>query len=238
MGKLILVRHGQASAFTDDYDRLSDLGRRQAELLAESWKERGLEVALVFSGPLKRQKGTAEIVGESFQKSGLLFPEPVILEGLKEIDADQVMAHFNEKRSEYPELERLITAYGENDQPGEKAAIFQEYFEQAMLLWVTGKVNSREIESLAHLKERVIESLERILIDGPGEKETIVVFTSATPVSIITGSLLELDDFKTMEITFCLNNCSVTEFALKTRGPVLNSFNCTGHLPAEMVTLR
>ncbi len=167
-------------------------------------------------------------ISEGVFTIGLKFPDPVILEGLKEIDADQIMAHFKDERSEYPELERLITAYDETDKPGEKAAIFQEYFEQAMLLWVTGKVNSPGIESLAHLKDRVVKSLERILSTGPGEKETIVVFTSATPVSIITGNLLKLDDLKTMEITFNLNNCSVTEFNLKTRGPVLNSFNCTG----------
>ncbi len=232
-----MVRHGQASAFTDDYDRLSDLGKRQAELLAEWWKESGLEVGLVFSGPLKRQKGTAEIVGESFRKSGLPFPDPVILEDLAEIDADRIMAYFNDFRTEYPDLERLITSYRASGDPGEKAIIFQEYFEQAMLFWVSGKVSTSCIESLPHLRNRVIKALERIL-DGAGSKGNIVVFTSATPVSLITGTLLKLDDLQTMEITFRLKNCSVTEFVLKERGPVLHSFNCTGHLPPEMLTIR
>jgi broad specificity phosphatase PhoE len=40
MSTLILVRHGQASAFEDNYDRLSSLGERQARLLGESWRER------------------------------------------------------------------------------------------------------------------------------------------------------------------------------------------------------
>lgn len=237
MGSLILVRHGQASAFTDDYDRLSDLGRKQAELLGEWWKERGVEAALVFSGPLKRQEVTAEIVGESFRKGRLPFPEPVILEGLKEVDADRIMAHFNGVRKEYPDLDRLITDYSASGRPEEKAVIFQEYFEQAMLLWVGGRADAPGIESLSALKDRVIKSLEKIL-DKPGEKGDILVFSSASPVAIMTGNLLKLDDLQIMEMTFRMKNCSVTEFALKARGPVLNNFNCTGHLPSDMVTLR
>ncbi len=237
MSKLILVRHGQASAFTDDYDRLSELGRRQGEMLGKWWMERGLEVGLVFSGPLKRQKGTAEIVRDTFRRNGLSFPDPVIMEELEEIDADRIMAYFNEYRIEYPELERLIKAFRVSDDPEEKARIFQEYFEQAMLLWVSGKVKSPGIESLSHLRSRVVKALERIM-HGAGDKGNIVVFTSATPVSIMTGALLELDDRQTMEITFRLKNCSVTEFVLKERGPVLHSFNCTGYLRPEMLTIR
>ena len=237
MNRLILVRHGQASAFTDDYDRLSEVGKRQAELLGEWWLERGLDAARVFSGPLKRQTGTAEIVRDCFLNRGKAFPEPEVLEGLKEIDADQVMAHFNKFRSEYPELDRLISEYKASGLTEEKSEIFQEYFEQAMLLWVTGKVNDPGIESLAHLKGRVVATMERIL-DGQGAVGDIVVFTSATPVSIMTSSLLRLDDLQSMEMTFRIRNCSVTEFVLTGRGPVMQVFNSTGHLLPGMVTIR
>jgi len=37
MGQLFLVRHGQASAFEENYDRLSSLGERQALLLGQLW---------------------------------------------------------------------------------------------------------------------------------------------------------------------------------------------------------
>lgn len=237
MNRLILVRHGQASAFTDDYDRLSELGRRQAELLGDWWMERGLEAVRVFSGPLKRQIGTAGIVRDCFLDRGRAFPEPEVLEGLKEIDADRIMAHFNQSLMEYPQLERMVTEYRASGLPEEKAEIFQEYFEQAMLLWVEGKVNDPGIESLPHLRGRVVATMNRIL-DGPGEEGDIVVFTSATPVSLMTGSLLRLDDLQTMEITFRIRNCSVTEFVLTGRGPVLQMFNSTGHLLPGMVTIR
>ena len=41
MGQLYLVRHGQASFGADDYDQLSELGRRQAVQLGRYWAQRG-----------------------------------------------------------------------------------------------------------------------------------------------------------------------------------------------------
>ena len=88
MGTLFLVRHGQASAFDDNYDRLSTLGERQARLLGEDWKRRGLALDRVFTGPRVRQQRTAEIAGDA---GGL--PPPVVV---PELDEMQVEPLFRE----------------------------------------------------------------------------------------------------------------------------------------------
>lgn len=237
MGRLILVRHGQASAFTDDYDRLSETGGRQARLLGEWCVERGLEITSVFCGPLKRQKGTAEIVISEMADRGTRIPDPVFIDGLKEIEADRIMAHFDQVKAEYPEMDRLIRAYGKSSDHEERGTIFQEFFERGMLLWAAGEAESPDIESISAFRERVLESLEKIMESRSPEGDT-VVFSSAGPVTIMTGHLLGLDNLQTLELTFRLRNCSVTEFALIRRGAVLQQFNCTGHLPAELVTIR
>ena len=237
VGRLILVRHGQASAFTDDYDRLSEKGGRQARLLGEWWTERGLKISSVFFGPLKRQKGTAEIVIEELERSGIRVPGPVFIEGLKEIEADRIMAHFDRVKAEYPEMDRLIRAYGESNDHQERGTIFQEYFERGMLLWASGKAEAPDIESISEFRDRVLEALQTIMSSRRASGDT-VVFSSAGPVTIMAGHLLGLDSIKTLELTFRLRNCSVTEFALISRGAVLQQFNCTGHLPADLVTIR
>ena len=61
MGLLLLVRHGQASFGADDYDQLSDLGRRQARRLGERLAGQG--VARVVSGGMTRQRDTADELG-------------------------------------------------------------------------------------------------------------------------------------------------------------------------------
>ena len=63
MGEIILVRHGQANsgAVTEaDYDRLSDLGRRQAAWLGDWMRENGYEFDHVLSGTMRRHRETAE----------------------------------------------------------------------------------------------------------------------------------------------------------------------------------
>lgn len=64
MALLFLVRHGQASFGSADYDRLSDLGRQQARWLGEYFRARGLRFRRVVAGSLKRQRDTAtELLG-------------------------------------------------------------------------------------------------------------------------------------------------------------------------------
>ena len=88
MGTLLLVRHGQASAFEDNYDRLSILGEKQARLLGETWRRRELKLDRIFTGPRVRQHRTAEIAAEA---GGL--PAPVVL---PELDEMQVEPLFRE----------------------------------------------------------------------------------------------------------------------------------------------
>ena len=60
MALLFLVRHGQASFGSADYDRLSDLGRQQSRWLGEHFAERGIQFKRTVAGSLKRQQSTAE----------------------------------------------------------------------------------------------------------------------------------------------------------------------------------
>jgi len=52
MGVLLLVRHGQASLGTADYDRLSDVGRRQAQVTGDRLVRTDLAIDRVVCGGL------------------------------------------------------------------------------------------------------------------------------------------------------------------------------------------
>ncbi|MFQ5527850.1 MAG: hypothetical protein ACE5GX_16530 [Thermoanaerobaculia bacterium] len=52
MSRVLLVRHGQASAGSADYDRLSELGERQSRLLGRHWAGHGLELDRVGASHL------------------------------------------------------------------------------------------------------------------------------------------------------------------------------------------
>ncbi|WP_346618667.1 histidine phosphatase family protein [Blastococcus montanus] len=65
MPLICLVRHGQASFGSDDYDVLSDLGREQATCVGEELRRRELRDPLIVSGTLRRQRDTAALLAEA-----------------------------------------------------------------------------------------------------------------------------------------------------------------------------
>ena len=64
MGTLYLVRHGQASFGADDYDQLSDLGRRQSLRLGEYFAQKGVRFDGLIAGALRRHKQTMAAILE------------------------------------------------------------------------------------------------------------------------------------------------------------------------------
>jgi broad specificity phosphatase PhoE len=60
MHKIIyLIRHGQASAGTADYDRLSTLGERQASITGHYLRSLSKPPVAIWSGSLRRQQQSA-----------------------------------------------------------------------------------------------------------------------------------------------------------------------------------
>ena len=94
MSVLIVVRHGQASFLSENYDKLSPLGERQAKLLGEYWVAHGLRFTQVYYGPAERQIRTGEITGDVFRAAGLHWPEPIAEPDLDEFPAEQVVRTF------------------------------------------------------------------------------------------------------------------------------------------------
>lgn len=66
MGEIILVRHGQANSAAKteaDYDRLSDLGHKQAAMLGDWMRDHSYAFDHVWSGTLRRHRETVAGMG-------------------------------------------------------------------------------------------------------------------------------------------------------------------------------
>ena len=84
-----LVRHGQASFGSDDYDVLSPTGRQQAALAGRELVRRGVRTPVFGSGTLARQRDTAAVVAGEF---GNAAPELIIDSRWDEFDAHALVA--------------------------------------------------------------------------------------------------------------------------------------------------
>ena len=58
MASIYLIRHGQASFGSDNYDQLSTLGQRQADVTGQFLSTIGLKVDAALAGTLSRQQET------------------------------------------------------------------------------------------------------------------------------------------------------------------------------------
>jgi broad specificity phosphatase PhoE len=62
MASLYLIRHGQASFGSANYDQLSPLGQRQADISGRFFADVGLRFGQAVSGDLSRQQETGQRV--------------------------------------------------------------------------------------------------------------------------------------------------------------------------------
>src|SRR3954465_3316120 len=155
MGTLYLGRHGHASAFDDNYDRLSALGERQALLLGEEWHRRRIELHRVFSGPRVRQQRTAEIAAEAGR-----LPPPVVVPELDEMGVEPLFReHLPEIFGRHPHLSMLGDALLAADGDEERARGLARLFESVLQLWLRGEVDASGVESWLEFRARVRKGL-------------------------------------------------------------------------------
>src|SRR5688500_9799996 len=91
MSTLYLVRHGQASFGTDNYDLLSPVGEQQVRALGRYFAEAGERIDHIYSGSLRRQTQTAEIIAAELGASA---PAISIEPAFDEYDSDVILQTF------------------------------------------------------------------------------------------------------------------------------------------------
>ncbi len=242
MSRLYLVRHGQAGT-REAYDALSDVGRRQARLLGEYFVTEKIQFAAVYAGALVRQQETAAEVQAAYSEAGFCFPEIVPEPGWNEFD----LSHVYDTLAPYlcaedPEFERqyqelVAQARAAAEQP--EASVNRRWLPcdvKVVEAWIQGR-HSYDGESWKAFRERVIGCQSKL--EHVQREANILVFTSATPISIWTALAMEIHDERAMRLAAALHNTSCTVLRLHAGQLRLHSFNTIPHLCApELRTYR
>ena len=231
MSRLLLVRHGQASHTADDYDQLSELGYRQARLLGEQWAAEGLVPDAVYVGPRKRHRQTAEAAVE---RVGGGWPQPRFLDGFDEHQGYAVVMHSIPLLAERDEwvAERDRQRRQSEGQQAQRA--YFDLYRHVTRLWALDRLDldGAGFEPWSVFRGRVDEAVDQVR-DATGRGRTVVVFTSAGPVSVTAGRALGLDDERTMALSWLVQNISVTELVWSDDGMALKSFNALPRLTGD-----
>ncbi len=226
MYTLHLIRHGQASFGADDYDRLSALGIRQMTFLAEFLAATGCRAKAVYTGPLRRQRASADEVVRRCRELHWEMPSPVVLPALSEYDYQAVLdAQVPDMLAADPSLEKdLADIYDSN-------SAFQRVFEQAMLRWVSGRHDTPGVETWSAFTDRVERALDEIA--AAHEDGHILVFTSGGVITTVLQTVLEITAGQSLKLGWQLVNASLTRFAGRTGRLTLTGFNLAAHLELQ-----
>ena len=215
MATIYLIRHGQASFGSDDYDQLSQLGIRQAEVTGEYFKESGIFFDAAYSGDLKRQIDTSQLV---------LASQPAAF-------STNIDSRFNEIRND-EQLEYLLPEIVKArpdiaslvDRGLVSSKDYQKAIDAVFNFWVSDECKHPEIQSWHDYSAGVRDALSDV-VKNQGSGKTIAVFTSGGTIATIVGQVLGLSGKQTYPFYEPMFNCAVTQLFYNQERISLSYFN-------------
>lgn len=217
MSVLYLVRHGQASFGTDDYDRLSDLGKEQSRITGRFLAAQGIEPDRIVHGEMLRQRQTAE--------------------GLLEGMGLSMDAHVDSGWNEYAAWE--LTGVVDDVDPRAKhdSKIFQGELERGAARWASGEHDEDYRETYKQFTSRVERALDDA-VAAMGSGQSTIVVSSAGAIAWTAARLIGGDFDQWMAFNRVTINTGITKIITGQSGTSLISFNDHGHQDPKNATYR
>ncbi|MDP5208339.1 histidine phosphatase family protein [Microbulbifer sp. 2205BS26-8] len=215
MAECIVVRHGQASFGSEDYDKLSENGWQQSRWLGDYWRQTGLQFDRILCGSLHRHRQTTEGICEGLQVVGRGSYE--IVSQLDEFD--------------FLDVVRLYEAHNPSCAPGPNAsrADFFRFLKQGMLAWAAGEITPAE--SWCSFERRIREVLGLICDSAKGSR-TLVVSSGGT-IAMMIRQILGSPPESVANLNMQIQNTATSRFFFSAQGISLHSFNHVPHLDRD-----
>jgi broad specificity phosphatase PhoE len=230
MGRLLLIRHAQASLLDQNYDKLSAIGEAQALRLGQYWVRQKMEFHQVCTGPRVRQKDTARIVAAVYRDAGLPFPESAIVQEFDEYNGDGVLEHGLPRLLESNgEARKVHEAFENSSGPDQRLANFERMFEMIITKWVDGEIVLPMVESWPEFCARVDRGLSQCM-SANGRGQRLAIFCSGGLVGVAMRRAFHLSSQDTLRAAWMVRNCSYSEFLFSKDRFTLSTFNAFPHL--------
>lgn len=222
MSTLYLVRHGQGSFGSDDYDKLSDVGREQAGILGAYFAEAGERIDHIYSGSLRRQRETADLLAAQLNPAPSLTIEPAF----DEYDSDAILRCFAASLTP-AQLEEAGWPKLHHDRKR-----FQLFLERAARAWVDAAIEAEDMTPWSGFHGRIMLALRNIMA-AHGRSKTLVISTSGGVIGVIVAHVLGLSNHVAVELNWAVHNASITRLFYNADKVTLSMFNALPHLDRE-----
>nr|WP_306673893.1 histidine phosphatase family protein [Tahibacter caeni] len=221
---MLLIRHAQASFGTDDYDRLSERGLRQAELLAQ-WlaAQPDLEFNHVVSGAQRRHAQTLQALQTAAAAVARPLPQAVVDADWNEFDHESLLRGYAAHAANDPDLVALRS--------GVEPARVQALLGRAFRAWADGVLDDVMPETLQAFRDRVHRARDRA--ETRAGAGTALVVSSGGVIARCAQTLLALDEPATIRHNLSLANSGIVEFVRERGAWQLRRWSHLPHLDAE-----
>lgn len=233
MSTLVLIRHGQATPFEADTDRLSPLGEAQARAVGACLAATDLEPTDVYAGSLVRQRESARLAAEA--AGG--WPEPVTDPRLAEYDGDgltRLLAPLLAARD--PSFGALLRAHEQERHGPERNRHLQRMLEPLAAAYARGDLTHPEVEAWAAFRARVHAFLRELLAGPP--RRTVLAFSSGGVIGVTVAAVLRAPDESALALNWRVKNGSLTRLTYGGGRASLDTFNEIAHLPGDLSSWR
>jgi broad specificity phosphatase PhoE len=224
MGTLYMVRHGQASFGSRNYDRLSPTGIAQSRILADHLAAIDLRPDALYCGDMARQRQTARAMIDLGREKGCPLPEIRIEPAFNEYPSGSIIEAYIAREADADPLLMADLAQVHRDRKA-----FQRLFEKILVSWVKGAFAGPGIVTWEAFRERVADGLRRVVAQN-GRGRSILVCTSGGPISAAVQTALGLSDENALRVGWQIANGSVTKFLYDGTRLTLAGFNAIDHL--------
>lgn len=203
MAELIVIRHAQASFGSDNYDRLSELGHRQSELVGAALREMGWVPDRLVTGTLARQKET--------------------LRGMGFTDAPEEHAGWNE----YDFHDLLWVKFGGTipDLVQHDRKTHFRTLRDVLREWQGGGIEGAR-ESWAQFTARIEAARQQATRAGA---ERVLVISSGGAIGQLTAAALSAPSEQMIALNLQVKNTAMSRFIFTQRAFFLHEFNATPH---------
>jgi broad specificity phosphatase PhoE len=212
MAELHLVRHGQASFGTENYDRLSARGEQQGVWLGEYFARQDIVFDRVICGTLHRHAQTVDAILRGMGRADVRYDRHP---GLNEYDFDGLFAAAGD---DYPEITRLA------------AGSMKEHFRalrQVLQLWSEDRLRGPVPETWAQFQRRVADARAAIR-QGGGQR--VLAVSSGGPIAVTVQQVLAAPAASAIALNLQIRNSSISQYFFNADAFHLASFNGIPHL--------
>lgn len=214
MSELLLVRHAQASYGSGDYDRLSELGHRQARWLGEYFRSRDLAFDRVICGRMVRHRETVEGIFQGMaQPSAAPDTDPC----WNEFDFEAIVGAFLDQ---FP---------GERPAPDAPTGSFAHVLRGALEAWTEDRLAAQLPERWQQFAERVQRGLAATTA-GAADARRILVVSSGGAIATALSHVLGAPASAMVHMNLQLRNSSVSHLYFTARALHFSGFNHAPHL--------